>query len=93
MDKFKPPEDANAMSSDCMTSDGAASDSGAASSNGRGIDMLSAQDSLLSTPDPVTDITSVPTPNRVLVFTTVKLLGLLALCRRGAVDGTFSVKL
>ena len=96
LDQFRPPEDAtpasNAMSSDCLTSDGATSDGGA-SNSGLEIDLQSVQASLLSdTPDPITDMTSVPT-ERVLVFTTVKLLALLALCKRGAVDGTFSVKI
>ena len=69
-----------------MTSDGVTSDGGSE------LDLEGLQDSLLAPPcDPVTDITSVPTPDRVLVFTTVRLLGLLALCKNGAVDGTFSV--
>ena len=35
------------------------------------------------------DDTPVANPPRVLVFTTVMLLALLAVCRNGSVDGTF----
>jgi hypothetical protein len=36
-----------------------------------------------------TDVNSSSKPKKVLVFTTLTLLGLLAMCRNGSVDGTF----
>ena len=86
------------MTSDGMTSDGVMSDGGMTSDGvmsdgGSEIDLQRLQNSLMPDQrDPVQDITSLPLPQRVLVFTTVKLLGLLALCKHGAVDGTFSVR-
>ena len=56
-------------------------------------ELRSLQESLLSTSNcqDLDDIdeASVPQPERVLVYTTVALLGLLALSKRGSVDGTF----
>ena len=79
-------------SSDAMTSDDGLSQDGphAPPIN---VDLQSLQESLLSTSnchnlDDV-DEASVATPERVLVFTTIALLGLLALAKRGSVDGTF----
>ena len=79
-------------SSDAMTSDdGLSQDVPHASPIN--VDLQSLQESLLSTSnchnlDDV-DEASVATPERVLVFTTIALLGLLALAKRGSVDGTF----
>ena len=79
-------------SSDAMTSDdGLSQDVPHASPIN--VDLQSLQESLLSTSnchnlDDI-DEASVATPERVLVFTTIALLGLLALAKRGSVDGTF----
>ena len=37
----------------------------------------------------MTDVNTSSKPKRVLVFTTLTLIGLLAMCRNGSVDGTF----
>ena len=39
--------------------------------------------------DSTIDVSKVKKPKRVLVFTTVVMLGLLAVCKNGSVDGTF----
>ena len=79
-------------SSDAMTSDDGLSHD-VPSAPLINVNLQSLQESLLSTSnchnlDDV-DEASVATPERVLVFTTIALLGLLALAKRGSVDGTF----
>ena len=78
--------------SDVVTSEGIDTDDGLDAVNrapSHNVDLMSMQDSIFSATGIDGDLTSVPRQKRVLVFTTTKLLGLLALSRRGAVDGTF----
>ena len=85
-----------ASTDECASTDGAASTDGGASTDGAsgdeaassndGGDDLEYQEVAA---DSTIDVSKVKKPKRVLVFTIVVMLGLLAVCKNGSVDGIF----
>ena len=83
LSSFRPPANTN---SDFLSDYGASSDD--AMSEGLNLTpTLSESDSSLN----LEDLEDIPPPQRVIVYTTVPLLGLLAKSTRASVDGTFKV--
>ena len=92
LSSFKPTGNSENLFSDApMSSDDPAS----GSENGPNDSFLnlnqSLGDSLSSSVNSDTELGDIPSPPRVLVFTTVELLGLLSRSRKASVDGTFKV--
>ena len=82
----------NGGSDDCATDDASSSDEGATSDEATApadVDEDDNEEYQDVAANSTINVENAKKPKRVLIFTTVVMLGLLAVCKNGSVDGTF----